>query len=234
MYRIIICDDEETARKEIKALVLHLMDIIGEPCLVQCVKSPEQLLKLRQKGARWDLILLDILMGGPDGLRLAEDLRRSGDETDVVFVTSCAEYALDGYRSYPVSYLLKPLTKESLRPVLGRCLSRWRQEPLLHLDTGHGGSAAVAVKDICYIEVFRRELVVHCADREVTGMGALTELAQQLTGRRFYRSHRSFLVNLEWVAGIQRYHFLLKNGARVPIAVRSYPEAQKRWLEHLS
>lgn len=234
MYRIVICDDEETAQKEMKALAAHLMKIQGEPCLIQCVKSPQQLIKLRQSGSRWDLILLDILMDGPEGLRLAEELRRSGDETDVVFVTSCAEYALEGYRSYPVNYLLKPLTKENFMPVLEHCLMRWRQEPLLKLDTGQGGSAAVPLKDLCYIEVFRRELVVHCVDRRVTGNGALTELAQQLSGSRFYRSHRSFLVNLDWVTGIQRYHFLLKNGEQVPIAVRNYPEAQRRWLEHLA
>ncbi len=234
MYRIMICDDEKADREKTEALVIHLMERLGEACRTEYAASPSELLRAREKGAEWDLILLDILMDGPSGLQLAEELHRDGDGTDVVFVTSCAEYALEGYRSYPVSYLLKPLTKESLMPVLEHCLSRRREEPFLNLDIGEGGREMVSQKEICYIEVFRRELVVHCAGRVMTGTGALSAVVKQLPGTKFYRSHRSFLVNLEWVTGIQRYHYILKDGNTVPIAVRSYAEAQQKWLDYFT
>ncbi|QNM05322.1 LytR/AlgR family response regulator transcription factor [Qiania dongpingensis] len=234
MYRIMVCDDDKADREKTEALVIRLMERLGEACRTEYAASPEELLRAREKGAEWDLILLDILMDGPSGLQLAEELHRDGDGTDVVFVTSCAEYALEGYRSYPVSYLLKPLTKENLMPVLEHCLSRWREEPFLNLDIGEGGREMVPLKEICYIEVFRRELVVHCAGRDVTGTGALSAVIKQLPATKFYRSHRSFLVNLEWVTGIQRYHYILKDRNTVPIAVRSYAEAQQKWLDYFS
>lgn len=234
MYRIMICDDEKDEQKKIGGLVDRLMDLLGQPCQIEYASSPEELLRGRACGRKWDLILLDILMNGPSGLTLAQQLHQGGDGTDVVFVTSCAEFALEGYRAYPVSFLVKPLTRDTLLPVLEHCLSHWREAPVFQLEMAERGKVMIPVKEISYIEVFRREIVVHCGDHTETGIGALTEISKQLPGSRFYRCHRSFIVNLEQVVGIKRYQFILRDNGTVPIAVRNYAQAQQRWADFYS
>lgn len=117
--------------------------------------TASELLKAHKQGTSWDLILLDIMMDdGQDGINVAECLRERGDETDLVFVSRSPEFALAGYRSYPVSYLLKPLTQENLRPVLLHCLERRKERPSLVLETLGGGATAIRLSDIRYIEIF--------------------------------------------------------------------------------
>ena len=197
--------------------------------------TASELLKAHKQGTSWDLILLDIMMDdGQDGINVAECLRERGDETDLVFVSRSPEFALAGYRSYPVRYLLKPLTQENLRPVLLHCLERRKERPSLILETLGGGATAIRLSDIRYIEIFRRELVVHCKEKTVSCFGALKTVLDALPPESFYHCHRSFIVNLACVSGIQKYRFLLHGEGEVPVAVRRYQDAQARWLEFLT
>lgn len=232
MYCIAVCDDAPQDLEKISAIAAAFLKKVGIECCVERFRSSEELAFARRRGAVWDLILLDIMMEGQDGIELADALRSDGDETDLVFITNSPEYALAGYRSYPVSYLLKPVTREKLAPVLKRCLERRRKLPSVVLDGSEGGKISIACMDIRYIEVFNHELVVHCRDYPVSCTGSLGAVLRLLP-EHFYRCHRSFLVNLEYVTGIQKYRFLLRGGGEVAIAMRSYAQAQERWLAFL-
>lgn len=233
MYQIAICDDEAQDLAKIAELAGALLREQGLACGIQTFAAAQELAAARLKGAAWDLILLDIIMEGQDGIELANALRAAGDETDLVFITCSPEYALAGYGSYPVSYLLKPITRKNLGPVLARCLKRREKQPRLVLDGAGGGKVALPLAEIVYIEIFRREVVVHCKSGPVACQGALNAVLERLPAELFYRCHRSFVVNLACVNEIHKYFFELTGGARAPIAMRAYPEARRRWLEFL-
>ena len=233
IYQVAVCDDVARDLSGMAAATSALLREAGIESRIERFRSASELLSAWNRGGMWDLILLDIMMDGQDGIELAEALRGAGDETDLIFITSSPEYALAGYRSYPVSYLLKPLSREKLEPVLTRCLERRQTLPSLVLNDPEGGKRTVPLGDIRYIEVFRRELVVHCKGRDITGSGPLNAVLSELPAASFYRCHRSCVVNLAQVSGVRRYCFLLREGGEVPIAMRAYPEAQARWLEYL-
>lgn len=233
VYRVAICDDVERDLEQMTGLAVSLLKEERVECAVDRFHAARELLRAKRLGGSWDLILLDIMMDEQDGIELADALREAGDETDLVFITASPEYALAGYRSYPVSYLMKPLTRDALRPVLRRCLEAHRRVPTLTLDAMEGGKAAFPLRDISFIEVFRRELVVHCGADRVSCAGSLSAALERLPGECFYRCHRSFVVNLAYVNGIRKYCFLLRSGGTVPVAMREYPEAQKRWLAYV-
>lgn len=233
MYRVAVCDDVVQDQQEMSAVTAGLLKESGLAFELQRYSSAAELLSAYRHGEVWDLLLLDIMMDRQDGIHLADALRASGNEADLVFITHSPEYALAGYRSYPVSYLLKPLTREKLAPVLSRCLERRQKRPSLTLDAAEGGKITLALGEIRYIEVFRRELVVHCKDRALSCAGPLNAVLEALPPEGFYRCHRSFVVNLAYVSGVQKYQFLLRGDGRVPIATRSYQQAQARWLDYL-
>ncbi len=234
IYQVAICDDVARDLEEVAAVTAALLREAGMEPDVERFCSAAELLAARVRGASWDLILLDIMMDGQDGIELAASLRQAGDETDLIFITSSPEYALAGYRAYPVSYLLKPLTREKLSPVLSRCLERRRRLPALVLDALEGGKITLPLGEIRFVEVFRRELAVHCKDgRALSCAGPLHAVLAELPAEDFCRCHRSYVVNLNQVSGVRKYCFLLRNGGEVPIAIRAYPEAQARWLDHL-
>lgn len=233
IYHVAVCDDMTHDLDEIARVTAALLKEAGVESSMDRFRSAGELLAARARGSSWDLILLDIMMEGKDGLALAESLRLAGDETDLVFITSSPEYALAGYRSYPVSYLLKPLTREKLGPVLSRCIEGRQKLPSLVLDALEGGKLTLPLAEISYIEVFRRELVVHGKDRTLSCAGPLNAVLDKLPADRFYRCHRSYVVNLGQVRGVRKYCFLFRDGGEVPIAMRSYPAAQTRWLDYL-
>lgn len=233
IYQVAICDDVVRDLEEMVAVTTTLLREAGIESRIERFRSAAELLSAWKRGDKWDLILLDIMLDGQDGIELAEALRSAGAETDLVFITSSPEYALAGYRSYPVSYLLKPLTREKLEPVLTRCLERKQTLPSFVVNDPEGGKLTVPLGDIRFIEVFRRELAVHCKGRDITGAGPLNAVLSELPAERFYRCHRSYVVNLAQVSGVRKYCFLLRGGGEVPIAIRTYPEAQARWLAYL-
>ncbi len=233
MYCVAVCDDVERDLSEMVAVTAALL---REGCIefeIHRFHSAAEMMAAYGGGEVWNLILLDIMMDGKDGIWLAETLRSTGNETDLIFITSSPEYALAGYRSFPVSYLLKPLTREKLAPVLSRCLERRQKLPSLVLASLEGGKITLPLGEIRYIEVFRRELVVHCKDRSLSCAGPFNAVLAELPAEKFYHCHRSYVVNLNQVSGVRKYCFLLRNGEQVPIAIRAYPEAQARWLDYL-
>ena len=70
-----------------------------------------------------DLALLDIGLPDMNGITLAKQIRELYPETEIVFVTAHAQYALDSWAVHPKGYLLKPVTKKDLQEKLDYILS---------------------------------------------------------------------------------------------------------------
>lgn len=235
MYQIVLCDDDKKDREIILSLLEKIMNEEDIPFSVNQFESAGELMAEKKESGSWDLLILDILMDGKNGIELAEELRGMGDQTDIIFVTVSPEFALAGYRSWPVSYLLKPLTEEAFREVMKRSLKKISKEPALIFNMRKGGLLNIKLKDIFYIEVFGEELVVHDETGGYSCSGTMKDICAMLPQSEFYRCHRSFVVNLSSVNRIKRYEYTLTNGQTVSIAKGSWQEAKRRWMDfHIS
>ena len=84
----------------------------------------------------------------------------------------------------------------------------------------------------CFSQILAQrvvELTGNGAEGKVTCVGSLREACEKLPQSRFYRSHRSFIVNLGRVKRIERYQFTMDNGDAVAVAKNRYAEAKKAW-----
>lgn len=66
----------------------------------------------------FDLIFLDIDLGGMDGMALARKIRETDSEVPILFLTNHREYVFEGYEVQAFRYLLKPVTEDTLFPLL--------------------------------------------------------------------------------------------------------------------
>ena len=137
-----------------------------------------------------------------------------------------ADSALAAYSVYPVGYLIKPVDRKKLRDVFRHVADKYRQKPSIVLKGIDGGEHLISVDDILYIEVFGSELDVHCLRGVVLCAGTLAEACNLLTSQDFYRSHRSFIVNLRHAVGIERCQFRMINGDTVAVAKNRYTEVK--------
>lgn len=232
MYYIAICDDEKVFMDETRLLLYNIFSDFGESVVINCFDTIE---KLRSSKQRYNLLILDIMIGDDNGIEFADYLRAKGLETDIIFVSSSPEFALAGYNAYPVDYLLKPVNEKKLRETLSRCLRNRRSVPSLVINSKELGKVKISVDEIAYCEVIRTDIAVHRINgSDLTMVGTFFDFCEKLPKKDFYRCHRSYVVNMKCVERIDRYSFTLQNGDAVPIAKNSYNDAKKYFVDYVN
>ena len=97
-----------------------------------------------------------------------------------------------------------------------------------------GEAQVLPVEQIVYAEVFDHELHIHTADGSTyCGRGHLSALEQRLSSCDFLRCHRSFLVNLEHVQGIEGSDFRMLDGTQIPISASNLSRVRERFTDWL-
>ncbi len=173
--------------------------------------------------------------GTPDhmnGIELALRIReREHDRAvQIVFVTGYMDYIEKGYDVEALHYLLKPVTQERLFGVLDRAAQRVGdrgRELCLQMPDG---TARVPVSEIRYLEVQRNYVTIH-GDEDYTVKRTLGELERELD-ERFFRTGRSYIVNLQFVKKITRSQVVLKDGAQIPLPRRAYEDINRAMIRY--
>ncbi|WP_309104987.1 LytTR family DNA-binding domain-containing protein [Microbacterium sp.] len=167
----------------------------------------------------YDVILLDIQMGGIDGMRAAAAIREVDTSVIIIFATKTAQYAVTGYSVQALSYLLKPVTPFALANELNRSLALLqRRERESVLVGSRSAPRRIDLAEIIYIESRRHLLLVHSASGTVTFHATLKEYEDLLGDRNFYRSNSSYLLNLMHVVAIDGDDSVMSNGQSLKIS----------------
>jgi DNA-binding LytR/AlgR family response regulator len=223
-----VCDDSETSSCELVNGIKELANEISLDISVDVYRNFKSLYKTLQNES-YGVLVLETSIGDVNGIEFARMLRQMGYVGEVVFFTSTKDYAYDAYSAYPAGYLLKPVAKNKLRELFRHITEKYRKQPSVVLKTRNGEKVSVNISQITYIEVYRTELDVHCGGEIKTCVGSLTEILRQLPESKFYRSHRSYIVNLAFVTKMSKYAFTMQNGDKVTIAKNRYAEAKAKF-----
>lgn len=233
MFRIAICDRTPSQSEQMaRAIRSGLVNGGGSNLVIDCFSTFSELKKMIGKELfRYRLLVLETEVQGEDGVETAKQLRKMGCMADIVFCTEDPSRALDAYAAYPIGYILKPFVGSQLCDAITFITERNGRKPSIILKGDDGRKYGFRADDIIYIEVFRTELEVHSVDGKAICIGSLREVCEKLPGNRFYRSHRSFIVNLSRVTSIEKYQFTMDNGDVVTVAKNRYAEAKKVWRD---
>ncbi len=176
---------------------------------------------------RFDLVFLDMLMGGIDGLETARRYRAAGGRGQVVFVTVEADFAVEGYEVEAAAFLVKPAQPERLGRVLDRLARRLKPDVLLDLAPDATFSAGA----ILYVTATSHCLKVHTAQRDCYPGFTLGELRARLPGDgRFVECSRGMLVNLDHVSRVEAKTVLMDDASRLPVSRRR----RQAWIDAIA
>lgn len=222
MLSIAVCDDEVI---ECCNMARKIKEILGDmkiPCMIRQFRSGGELLQALES---FDIIFLDIIMQGLDGMKTAQIFREKAFDKILIFVSSSREYVYEAYDVEAFQYLLKPVDDRKLKKVLQKAVlktesrfqefiivSRERQKKKLFLD------------DIYYFEIKGRMVDVHGPEGIFTYYEQIGELENKLRDKGFFRCHKSYLINLKYVDGYNRQEVILENGENIVIAKRRYED----------
>ena len=217
MYKIVIIDDDENCSNQLKNCLARFFDESEIEAETNVYDKPLAFLQEYKSDA--DVIFADIKMPGIDGLELAQRVRAVDKEVAIIFTTSYARYAIDGYAVQASGYLLKPLDYEQLRSTLKRLLrdvDLRTQKTLTVRD--ERGVRRIAVREVKYIEVLGRTLTVHLVGGDaVQTKGTLKGLEEELTPFGFFRCSHSYFVNLRYVGEVGGNDIVI-DGKHIPIS----------------
>lgn len=224
---LLIVDDEALARRLIREYLASHSDIqiIGE-----CTNGEAAVDEICQ--AKPDLILLDIHMPKLNGL---EVLEVTGRREGVIFTTAYDQYALKAFELHAVDYLLKPFSQTRFDEAITRAKKRLEQdlqsvsalihevkiERLVVRDRGH--THIIPLADIDYIEAEDDYIRICWQGKSILKTQSLSALETQLNNAEFIRIHRSYIVKLSEIKGLERVNkdsqvAVLKNGVKLPVS----------------
>ncbi|MEE1200063.1 MAG: response regulator [Christensenellales bacterium] len=160
---IIIVDDEVHALEELEDTVLGAV----AEAEVHLFRKAEDALAFAQT-ARIDVAFLDIEMRGMNGLQLAKALKDIYGQTNIIFVTSYSEYAVQAFALHPSGYLLKPVgEKELLRELENlRFPIEVQEEKRLRLHCFGNFDAYVGNEQIHFGRSKTKEILAYLTDRQ--------------------------------------------------------------------
>lgn len=214
---IAVCDDEVIDRKRAKRITTDIMEAEGLACSLSVYESAKALLTAIQGGAQFHILLLDVMMDGLDGMEFAAALRKLGDNTAIVFMSTNREMALRGYEVSAVRYLAKPLREEQLREALLYCYKTFCEKKEILLPTEKGQSK-LAPSSILYVESWERGARLQLTGGPIETSVRISELASMLPERSFIFCHRTILVNLAFIKHLRSCEIELADGRILPSA----------------
>ena len=231
--RALVVDDESLARRNLTVLLRRDPDIGS---VAECSSGLEAVEEIRK--SKPDLVFLDVQMPECWGFDVLELLGSDLPPT-VIFVTAHDEYALRAFEAGALDYLLKPFDDARF----GRALNRAKEKLAHYLPPqratrrlavrSQGQVLFLGVEDIDWIEAAGYYACLHVGNDTHILRRSLSELEQDLGNERFIRIHRSIVVNLERIRGLElqtsgEYEVILKSRVRLRLSRRYRKRLQDR------
>lgn len=234
--RALIVDDEAPARSEMRYLTEKIKDIevLGE---ATTAKEALQLLE----AVDYDIVFLDIDMPGMSGMEMAEKIKEFGHQPAIIFTTAYGQFAVKAFELDIADYLVKPVSEERLKHAISRVrnkLSKKRrssdkEKPSLERIpvTKQSKTILLHPNEIYYIKSHGEFTVISSDKGEFVSSLRLKEFETKLPIKTFFRSHRSFIVNLDHVeemaslyGGLYMLRLNDKKNSEVPVSRRQTRE----------
>lgn len=235
MLKIAFCDDDLSVLNDIRVLLDQYRVQCNRELEYAAYQSPLELLAEIERGTRYDILFLDVVMPGESGIDTAAEIRGYDSQVKIIFLTSSSEYAVESYTVGAYFYQLKPIWRESFFRLMDSAVSACEQENSDSLILQcKSGVSRIELKHLEYCEVIHRTLFFHLSSGKVLeSIGSMDDLCRKLNDyRNFLRPHRSYLINLDYVQSLSARGITMSCLTEIPIPRGKYQEIKNIYLEY--
>lgn len=231
MYRIGICDDNEADIQYLTSLVNAWAGSRSAQARIYPFLSADACLFHFSVDQGCDILLLDIEMGGMDGVALAKTLRMQNEAVQIAFVTGYAEYIAEGYEVSALHYLMKPVDSVKLSAVLDKAVRNLGRQGRAFFFGVNGGMARLEANEIVVVESFAHSCVMTTARGRLEVKTGISDI-EKLLGEGFVRCHRSYLVGIRFIRSISRAEVVLDDGRKIPLSRGNYEAVNQAFIRY--
>ncbi len=231
MIRIAICDDEKHMSDQIQELACAFFGRRNRETAIRRFSCGRELLEY---DGQIDILFLDIQMKGMDGMETAKRLRAGKFRGFLIFITVLREMVFQSFEVQAYDYLVKPIEEARFEKTMERLLASMCSAGGSSLLVQKGYESRIIQKeDIVFCEIIDRKIYLNLASGEVVDYYERIENLETKLDSRFFRCHRSFLINLGHLRGYKNGTAYMDNGREIPVSRLRGKEFSSVILEYM-
>ena len=168
---------------------------------------------------QYDVLFLDIQMPGMSGMEFAKEIRQKDPTSMIIFVTSLAQFALEGYEVQASDYLVKPLSYPEFAIKMRRAFSKLPEKSgSIIRFVGQNGIFLIAVSDIVYCETEGHSVIYHTPFGDYRKRQAMRAVEKELAEFSFLRINSCYLVATKEIVGLESHFVVLRGGEKLLVS----------------
>ncbi len=236
MLQIAVCDDNIDELANMVQLINLYRASRNFNCEYAVFPNGFDLVSTLEKGKRFDIYCLDIIMPGFTGIDVAKEIRGFDKTAPILFFTSSPEFALESYSVKAINYVLKPISKEKLFFTFDEILEQIKVEKDEDavIVKSKEGIQKILISNLTFTEVIGRNVLYHLySGRVIECIEPFSSVCDKLLKYGcFIRPHRSYLVNMQYVDIIENHQITLQTLSSVPVAQGKAREIKQQYLNY--
>lgn len=230
MIRIAICEDQTNQQELLKKYLQQILKDYKNSYEILIYQSGEDLLKNYPQNV--DIFILDIQMYNINGMDVARKIREIDEnKVEIIFITSLVEYIQEGYEVRAYRYLLKPINYDDLEKHMINCIKEIEKREKHLIISDKNNIKKIKQSEITYIEIQKKDMTIHTINGDYLIKNTMDKIEREIDNINFYRCHKSFLVNLEYVERIKQYVAILENKEEVLISRHRFKDTKNQFYK---
>lgn len=226
----LICDDEKSCCDIVLQYLLKYCDERNFTCFYDVYDNGEEAL-LSDK--TYNIAFLDIEINNISGLDIAKRLKEKNKNVIIFFITEYEKYIDDAMDLFALRFIKKPLDYSRFYNGLDKAIDLINEDDVEFYIKDSNTVLRIKSKDIVYIETLDHKTKVVTSNHIYYSSNLIEYWQKKLTHISFYRVHKSYIVNLDYVDEYKRNEVKLTNGEIVPISYRNQPTFRKYFFNYL-
>ncbi len=238
--KVAICDDDINQLAVIKAAMKNYETEHSEHTYeIECFDNPLEFLQRLEKTGGYDILLLDICMPGILGTDIAKEIRRKKEKSEIVFLTTSQDFAVEAFALKAAHYVVKPFTEEQFAEALDRAMEKFisKQNKNIIIKLQNGDLRFIELNEIMYVESFRHSQSIHLKSGESIEaretLAKLSSMFDEASKGQFVCPYKGFIVNQKSIRGIEPDKVILKNGKEIPIVKRNFAAMKQQYFSFM-
>ncbi|WP_461877178.1 LytR/AlgR family response regulator transcription factor [Fusicatenibacter sp.] len=222
---LILCDDDNVFLDKLETRIRGLCQKHGIAVEMERYDSSKKMLEGLKDLDTVPVFLIDIDMPEVNGFEVASFLKKWNRECCIGFVSNKDELVFQAFAYHPFFFIRKTHLDEELEPQLLELQKKMGVKvPKIELQTGRQ-TVEVALDTIWFVESEKNYLLFYREKDErgdaIRARMKIAEAEKELEPHGFVRTHKGYLVNINYVYRLRENEILLLNGKHVPVS-RSY------------
>ena len=226
--RCAICDDDKIFRDNLKCIIdtysnIHRLEIVTDEYI-----NGDHLLNSSEK---YDMIFLDYKMDGIDGLETARILRKRDINCAIIFLTNYPYFVYESFEVNAFRFFEKPIDAGKLFLALDKYFEIYGNNLPLLFKIGRN-NIVIKTNEIIYIEADNKKCYINLSGEKLSCARTMASVAMLIPNNIFYKVHKAFIVNFNYISNYTKESVYLANNDCVPISRKYFSFFKKAYTNY--